>query len=74
MMAPKDTYSAYFKNKEENSEETYLYDPALLTRLTFAKSCQKFRPNIPGPMHPGEGLKVKPLSSGDFDRGKKYCF
>ena len=72
-MAPTATYNTYYNNIDEQSEETYLYDPELLSRLSFSKSCQKFRPNIPGPMHPGVGLKVRPLSSGDFDRGKFYC-
>ena len=54
----------------DESHETYLYDPNLLSKITFAKSDQKFRPHIPGPMNPGPGLKVRPLSSGDFDRGK----
>jgi len=68
-MAPSIKYNTYLHGTDENPEETYLYDPKLLSRVTFAKSNQKFRPNIPGPMNPGPGLKVRPLSSGDFDRG-----
>ena len=68
-MAPSVKYNTYLNGMDE-SHETYLYDPKLLSKLTFAKSDQKFRPHIPGPMNPGPGLKVRPLSSGDFDRGK----
>ena len=67
-MAPSNNYNTYLNGTDE--KETYLYDPELLSRLTFATSNQKFRPHIPGPMNPGPGLKVRPLSSGDFDRGK----
>ena len=71
MMAPSVKYNTYLNGAGEESymNETYLYDPELLSRLTFATSEQKFRPHIPGPMNPGPGLKVRPLSSGDFDRG-----
>ena len=71
MMAPSVKYNTYLNGAGEESymNETYLYDPELLSRLTFAKSEQQFRPHIPGPMNPGPGLKVRPLSSGDFDRG-----
>ena len=70
-MAPSVKYNTYLNGAGEESymNETYLYDPELLSRLTFATSEQKFRPHIPGPMNPGPGLKVRPLSSGDFDRG-----
>ena len=69
-MAPSVKYNTYLNGMDENPKETYLYDPKLLSKITFAKSDQKFRPHIPGPMNPGPGLKVRPLSSGDFDRGK----
>ena len=69
-MAPSVKYNTYLNGMDENPGETYLYDPNLLSKITFAKSAQKFRPHIPGPMNPGPGLKVRPLSSGDFDRGK----
>jgi len=68
-MAPSVKYNTYLNGMNENPEETYLYDPNLLSKITFAKSSQKFRPHIPGPNNPGPGLKVRPLSSGDFDRG-----
>ena len=73
-MAPSIKYNTYLNGTKENPDETYLYDPELLSRLTFATSCQKFRPHIPGPMNPGPGLKVRPLSSEDFDRGKNAEF
>ena len=70
MMPASVSYNGYSKSSDEDSDETYLYDPELISRLTFAQSCQKFSPHIPGPTNPGQGLKVRPLSSGDFDRGK----
>ena len=69
-MSPSIKYNSYVNGPAGNHEEAYLYDPALLSRISFAKSNQKFRPHIPGPMNPGPGLLVRPLSSEDFDRGK----
>merc|ERR1712018_123947 len=54
---------------DENAHENYLYDPNLLSKITFANSAQKFHPHFPEAMIPGPGMKVRPLSSGDFDRG-----
>lgn len=70
MMPASVSYNGYFNGAADgDNEETYLYDPELISRLTFEQSKQKFRPHIPGPTQPGTGMKVRPLSSGDFDRG-----
>lgn len=49
--------------------EQFLYDPALLERLDFAKSTATFRPAITA-AEPGEPwLLVRPLKESDYDRG-----
>lgn len=49
--------------------DLYLYDPALLERLDFARSAATFRPPITA-QRPGEPwLLVRPLRESDFDRG-----
>eukprot|EP00095_Tigriopus_kingsejongensis_P009253 maker-scaffold922_size80897-snap-gene-0.20 protein:Tk09253 transcript:maker-scaffold922_size80897-snap-gene-0.20-mRNA-1 annotation:"conserved hypothetical protein" len=48
------------------AEESYLYDSQLVQGLSFDHlTC--FEPKI-SPGHPGAGLKVRPLGTGDFDR------
>ncbi|XP_046402804.1 probable glucosamine 6-phosphate N-acetyltransferase [Ischnura elegans] len=49
-------------------EDEYLYDPAILERLDFAKSGVKFNPPISA-AEPGAGLRIRPLSTRDYDRG-----
>lgn len=51
--------------------DTFLYEPSLLASLSFKGAAVKFTPPIPSPSQPGPGLRVRPLSSGDFDRGNK---
>ncbi|XP_071453590.1 probable glucosamine 6-phosphate N-acetyltransferase [Hetaerina americana] len=49
-------------------DEEYLYDPAILESLDFDKCSVKFNPPI-SPSHPGPGLRVRPLSTNDYDKG-----
>lgn len=45
-----------------------LYDRSLLEDLDLEKSGVKFNPSLTI-QNPGENLKIRPLSSGDYDRG-----
>ncbi|XP_013414586.1 probable glucosamine 6-phosphate N-acetyltransferase isoform X1 [Lingula anatina] len=49
-------------------EEVYLYEPKLLKEIDFSTVENKFKHGI-SPRNPGENLILRPLSSGDFDRG-----
>ena len=68
--------SSPFSNKVEvngffnsgEADEAFLYNPELVQNLDFAESGVKFEPKISA-SEPGSGLLVRPLSSGDFDRG-----
>ena len=51
------------------STETFMYDSSLLYKLDFS-GLQCFRPPV-SPAEPGAGLKVRALSSADYDRGEK---
>ena len=70
--------NGFFNSGE--AEEAFLYDPELVQDLHFAESNVKFDPKISASA-PGPGLLVRPLSSGDFDRGafnncsrtRKFC-
>jgi hypothetical protein len=61
----------------EEAEEAFLYDSDLIQKLDFQDSGVKFEPKISAST-PGPGLLVRPLSSGDYDRGaykeNKACF
>ena len=58
--------NGFFNSGE--AEEAFLYDPELVQDLHFAESDVKFDPRISASA-PGPGLLVRPLSSGDYDRG-----
>ncbi|XP_044728547.1 probable glucosamine 6-phosphate N-acetyltransferase isoform X2 [Chrysoperla carnea] len=50
-------------------DEELLYDPELLKKLDFRQTDAKFSPSITA-VSPGETwLKVRPLSTGDYDKG-----
>ena len=51
-------------------DETFMFDTSLLHKLDFS-GLQCFKPPI-SPAEPGPGLKVRALSSADYDRGKNY--
>ena len=53
---------------QDDAEEAFLYDPNIVQSLDFSQSGVKFNPQI-SPGSPGSGLLVRPLSSGDFERG-----
>lgn len=53
---------------QDDAEEAFLYDPSVVQNLDFSQSGVKFNPQI-SPRSPGSGLLVRPLSSGDFERG-----
>ncbi len=55
---------------EEEEAESFLFDPSLVRSLDFSAQEGRFRPHIT-PAEPGPGLKVRPLSTADYDRGKK---
>ncbi|XP_076441691.1 putative glucosamine 6-phosphate N-acetyltransferase [Babylonia areolata] len=57
-------------NQQEvnGTEEVYLYDPEVLTKLNFA-DCKKIYKNGVSPTNPGEGLIIRPLALSDFDKG-----
>ncbi|KAK7872506.1 hypothetical protein R5R35_014292 [Gryllus longicercus] len=50
------------------SMDEHLYDPEILRRANFTKYMSKFNPRI-SIMNPGDNLLVRPLNSGDYDRG-----
>lgn len=59
---------------QDDAEEAFLYDPSVVQNLDFSQSGVKFNPQI-SPRSPGSGLLVRPLSSGDFERGNNgFCF
>ena len=53
----------------EEAEEASLYDESLLGQLDFTNTKAKFNPPISA-TEPGPGLAVRPLRTGDYDRGK----
>ncbi len=53
---------------EDDEGEAFLYDADLLSSLTFeGLSC--FNPPVRSPSDPGQDLRVRPLSSKDYERG-----
>ena len=63
---PKVGVNGFFS--QDDAEEAFLYDPNIVQSLDFSQSGVKFNPQI-SPKSPGSGLLVRPLSSGDFERG-----
>ena len=50
------------------SEITYLFDPDILTKVDISES----KSNLPReitPLSPGQGLRLRPLSIQDYDKG-----
>jgi len=50
------------------TEDLPIYDSHLLEKIQWESSKDKFDPQI-SPSSPGESLFMRPLSSGDYDRG-----
>lgn len=48
--------------------DTPLYDPAILKDIPFEEATATFKPGI-SHENPGENLKMRPLNTGDYDRG-----
>ena len=48
--------------------EEYLFDKSLLEKLDFQPAKNVFNPFISAG-NPGKGLCVRPLSTGDYDKG-----
>ncbi|KAG8561628.1 hypothetical protein GDO81_015419 [Engystomops pustulosus] len=49
-------------------DETPLFDPQLLEEIDWSQNTVSFRPPI-SPVHPGEGLILRPLCTADINRG-----
>ena len=54
----------------DEADEVYLYDPALLSRVNLTKSRCNFNPAVLSAIDPTPGIRLRPLSSKDYDRGK----
>jgi len=62
--------NGFFLETDNAEEETYLYDPNIVLGLEFVPGVgAKFSPQI-SPKNPGFGLAIRPLSNGDFERGR----
>jgi len=53
---------------EEDVSEVKIYDDSILLGLDFTN--YNFKKEISA-ANPGQGLKIRSISSGDYDRGKK---
>ncbi|RUS70368.1 hypothetical protein EGW08_021870 [Elysia chlorotica] len=47
---------------------TYIYDPAILLRLTSSTFQAEYKNGVK-PLNPGENLKLRPLCLEDYDKG-----
>ena len=54
----------------DEADEVYLYDPALLSGVDLTKSRCNFNPAVLSAIDPAPGIRLRPLSSKDYDRGK----
>ena len=54
-------------NKTEENDE-YLFDLEILSKVDITKRKSNLPPEIT-PLSPGEGLKLRPLSIQDYDKG-----
>ena len=64
-----DALQAEVNGLVEAEEEAFLFDSFVVTSLDFSDLDEKtFRPAIT-PANPGDGLRVRSLGSGDYDRG-----
>nr|XP_042126270.1 glucosamine 6-phosphate N-acetyltransferase [Peromyscus maniculatus bairdii] len=48
--------------------ETPMFDPSLLKEVDWSQNTATFSPAI-SPMNPGEGLVLRPLCTGDLNKG-----
>lgn len=53
----------------DEADEVYLYDPALLSGVDLTKSRCNFNPAVLSAIDPAPGIRLRPLSSKDYDRG-----
>ena len=58
--------NGFMSAKDEG--EQFVYDPNLLKALDISERATFKTPRTPA--NPGEGLKMRPLGSGDFERGE----
>lgn len=49
-------------------DETPMFDPSLLKEVDWSQNTAIFSPAI-SPMHPGEGLVLRPLCTADLNKG-----
>lgn len=57
-----------FMSAAGDEGEQFVYDPNLLKALDISERATFKTPRTPA--NPGEGLKMRPLGSGDFEKGK----
>ena len=58
----------------EEAEEVFLYDPDVISKVDLTKSKCNFNPPVFSATDPGPGIRLRPLSIKDYDRGNIFTF